>query len=184
MTTPLAVSLVTFVAALLTVLLQVAASAQITGTVDVTVHPTTEQVVLGESFEIDIDITNNGTGATPPLVIHIDITDPTSDSSVDPEDWTSTLSKTTGVIEAGQTHSVTWSLQPISPGTYSIYAVALSPGIDNSTISNIVTIEVADQRSLNPGGILPVALATPTIVGVILVFQTRRNRVGRSTIWR
>ncbi|MDH4076217.1 MAG: hypothetical protein OEW29_09800, partial [Acidimicrobiia bacterium] len=68
-----------------------------------------------------------------------------------------------------------WQLQPISPGTYSIYAVALSAGVDNTTVSNIATVDVADQRSLNPGGILPVAIAAPAITGGLLALQTRRR---------
>ena len=128
------------------------ATAQISEPVTVTVNPSSTDVVLGESFDITIDVANTGAEATPPLVIHVDITDPTSQRSVDPEDWTSTLSRTVGAVEAGRTDTLTWTLQPISPGTFSVYAVALSPGIDNSSISNIVDIDVADQRSLDPGG--------------------------------
>ena len=152
------------------------AAAQISDDVSLSVTPAVTEVVLGESFDVTIEVTNNGTERTPPLVIHIDITDPASASSVDPEDWTSTLTQIFGVVEPDQTGTVTWTLQPISPGAYSVYAVALSPGVDNSAISNIATVRVADQRSLNPGGILPVAIAAPTVIGALLAYRTRRYR--------
>lgn len=174
MTTRRAVALLLGLGVLL--LVPMAAGAQIGDAVTVAISPTDNPVVLGESFEVTIDVTNNGGEATPPLVIHIDITDPRAEGSVDPEDWTSTLSKAIGEVDAGATRTLTWRLQPISRGTFSLYAVALSPGVDNTTVSNIVTVDVADRRSLDPGGILPVAVAAPAITGGLLALQTRRRR--------
>lgn len=157
------------------VFLPVAATAQIDTGVTVAVDPASDEVVLGDSFEISVAVANTADAPTPPLAIHIDITDPASDGSVDPEDWTSTLTKSLGAVDPGTARTLTWTLQPISAGRYSIYAVALSSGGDDGALSNIATVTVDDQRSLDPGGILPVAIAMPSVIGGLLLFRLRRR---------
>ncbi len=148
-------------------------------TVTVIVDPPSSSVVLGEAIDLSVAVTNGGPAASPPLVVHIDITKPDQATSVDPEDWTSTLSKPIGVLEPGQTVVVDWNIQPISAGTFATYAVALAPGVDNIAASNVAEVRVADQRSLNPGGILPVAIGAPALVGGLLLAQMYFARRGR-----
>lgn len=155
-------------------------SARIADTISVVVDPAEQAVVLGESMDLRITVTNDGAEASPPLVVHIDITDPTDSASVDPEDWSPTLSKTIGVVGPSETATVDWTIQPISAGQFSLYAVALAPGADTVASSNILAVAVDDQRSLNPGGILPVAIAVPAMVGALLLIQTGTARRTRS----
>ena len=155
------------------------AGAQIDGAVTVIVEPRSASAVLGEHLDLAVQVTNNGSEPTPPLVIHLDITDPDNAGSVDPEDWTSTLTKPLGVLEAGQSRTVDWRIQPISGGSFATYAVALAPGVAELAGSNVVTVEVADRRSLNPDGILPVAIAVPALIGALLLAQTSLGRRRR-----
>jgi hypothetical protein len=156
-------------------------NAQVAGAVTLTIDPASASVVLGESQKLSIEVANTANEPSPPLVIHLDIADPEVSKSVDPEDWTSVLSKPIGVVEAGATRTVDWEVQPITSGTFMVYAVALASGVDDLAVSNVTTVEVVDQRSLNPGGILPVAITTPAIVGVLLATRLRRRRVTRET---
>lgn len=148
--------------------------------VTVTVEPATQSVILGDNIDIAVTVTNTGTQILSDLVIHIDVTDPAESTSVDPEDWTSTLSKPVGTLGPNESTTVTWTIQPISPGSFALYAVALAPGSDNVSASNILAIDVIDQRSLNPNGILPVAIGAPALVGGLLVTQLRLNGKTRS----
>lgn len=150
-----------------------AGAASLDDTVRVAIDPKTSSVVLGENLDLHVAVTNNGSAATPPLIIHLDITDPEQNTSVDPEDWTPTLSQPVGEVAPGETVLVSWRIQPISAGTFSTYAVALSPGVESVAASNVLEVRVADERSLNPGGILPVALGAPAFVGGLLLLQTR-----------
>lgn len=147
-------------------------AAQSPGELTVEIAPARKSVVLGESLDLTVTVTNTSDHASADLVVHLDITDPSSSSSVDPEDWTSTLTKPLGIVQAGATATVDWNIQPISPGTFSAYAVAISPASDAVVASNVLTVEVADQRSLDPGGILPVALGMPALVGALLLTRT------------
>lgn len=138
----------------------------------VTIDSSTDTVNLGENLDLTISVTNNGSGETPPIVVHLDITDLAGETSVDPEDWTPTLSKPIGPIDPGQTVEVTWKIQPISAGDpFSVYAVALAPGSETIVTSDVLSVTVIDQRTLNPGGILPVAIGAPLVVGGLLLAQ-------------
>jgi uncharacterized protein (DUF58 family) len=149
--------------------------------VEVTIAPTQSTVALGDTLEVTVRVANPLAATTPPLVVHLDITDPTASGSVDPEDWTSTLSQPTAEIAAGQSTTLTWELQPISPGQFSVYAVVLSAESDTLVPSTVLTVRVTEARSLNPGGILPVALGAPLVIGALLVGQTiRGRRVGHN----
>ena len=170
-------------ACLLTWTCLAASAAHAEGTVgDVTVRidPATASLELGESLDLQITVTNQGDKPSPPLVVHLDITDPDRSTSVDPEDWTSTLSKKVGVVAPGETAKVDWRIQPISGGTFATYAVVLSPGAVDLASSNVAQVDVAEQRSLDPGGILVAAAGTPAVVGALLLLQLRRSRRPRT----
>lgn len=147
---------------------------------DVVVEPGRSAVVLGEDLDLSVSVTNRGSEPARSLVVHLDITDPARSSSVDPEDWTPTLSHPVSSIGPGESVVLNWRLQPISPGTFAVYVVVLSPGAADLASSNVATVAVDDQRSLNPNGILPVALGAPVLVGGLLLGQIsyrRRSRV-------
>lgn len=144
--------------------------------VTVTIDPTQSSVVLGESVDLVVTVINSGDGATAPGAVHLDITDPTSSRSTDPEDWTSTLTRSIGRMDPGTTRTVSWTIQPISPGSYTTYAVVLSTGSETIVASNALRIDVEDERSLNPGGILPVAIGAPVFVGGLFVWQLTASR--------
>ncbi len=143
----------------------------------VEVTPARIDATLGDSFDIEITVTNAGAQPTVPLVAHIDITDPAQSTSVDPEDWTETLNQSLGVIPSGESRSVSWTLQPISPGTFSLYAVTLSGESEEVSASAATIIDVAFSQTLNPEGVLPVVLAGPLVIGALLFMVMRRARI-------
>ncbi|MEP6760160.1 MAG: hypothetical protein ABJA93_02200 [Sporichthyaceae bacterium] len=152
------------------------ASAKVAEDLTVVIEPGQASVVLGQNLDLKLTVTNTGSRATAPLVIHLDITDPSRSTSVDPEDWTSTLSKPIGVLAPDDTLTFDWNIQPISGGTFAVYAVALSSGAGTLSTSNLTTVKVQDKRSLNPSGILPVAVGVPCVVGALLLLQLRLTR--------
>ncbi len=140
------------------------------------IEPAQRSVVLGESLDLAVAVTNNASIPTEPLVVHLDVVDPTVSKSVDPEDWTPTLSTPIGSLAPGETATVHWTVQPVAGGVFSVYAVVLSPGSANTSVSNVMEVAVADRRSLNPSGILPVAVGAPAVVGGLLLLQRRGSR--------
>ena len=148
------------------------------GDVEVTISPSTVQTRVGDTAQIEVTVTNNGTDPTPALVAHIDITKPSRSGSVDPEDWTPTLSRGVGVLEPGYGTTLSWTLQPISGGRFSVYAVAISEANADVAVSSAIDFRVTEKRTLNPQGVLPVAIAAPLFVGALVVLRWRLR--GRS----
>lgn len=170
--------LTALVVALLASASALAAPASAESLVDVTVvvEPLDVSIDLGTSFDITVTMTNGTTRPVTGLVAHIDITALDSESSVDPEDWTSTLSRSVSPLEPGQSATLSWTLQPIAAGQFTVYAVGLAPEATDVSSSNVLVVNVADRRSLNPNGILPVSISLPVVVGGLLVTQQRRGR--------
>jgi hypothetical protein len=110
------------------------------------------------------------------LVLHLDILDPDSDRSVDPEDWTTTLTRGIAELSPGGSTEVPWTVQPISAGTFSAYAVVVRPAGAGLSASNVAEVVVEDQRSLNPGNILPLSIGAPLVIGGALLVQLRAGR--------
>ncbi|MEZ5098187.1 MAG: hypothetical protein R2731_20230, partial [Nocardioides sp.] len=52
------------------------------------VSPASSQLVLGGSVDLTVRVTNSGSTASAPMVLHLDVTDVAAPGSVDPEDWT------------------------------------------------------------------------------------------------
>ena len=70
--------------------------------ISVSVQPTAVSTEVGATTDLKIEVTNNGSAATADLVVHLDITNPSLEGSVDPEDWTTTLTQVIGTIPAGR----------------------------------------------------------------------------------
>lgn len=142
----------------------------------VVVSPIDVAVDLGESVAMQVTVKNNSAHDLADPTIHLDITNTDRDGSVDPEDWTPTLNQFPGSLAAGASVTVEWTIQPISPGTFTVFAVALPSDSSEVVVSNILRVDVTDQRSLNPQGILPVALMIPAGLGLLLADRHRRVR--------
>lgn len=167
------IALATIAAALTLVLLGPAAHAA--DDLDIQASPSIIDIDLGDLTNIELTITNNTENTISDAVAHIDIVDLSTDGSADAEDWSSTLNKPVPLIPPGESATLSWDIQPITPGTYSLYAVALDPNSTAVAVTDTVTINVTDKRSLNPNGILPVAIAIPTLVGLALATRHRRH---------
>jgi uncharacterized membrane protein len=147
--------------------------------VSVRVEPASATVDLGEDLVLHVTVSNAGNRPTPALVVHLDITDPSRSTSVDPEDWTSTLSRNVDPVPAGGSTTLDWRVQPIGGGAFLAYVVALEPGSTDLVTSNAVRVDVGHRRTLNPRGILAVAVGVPVLIGGLLLAQVRRSRRRR-----
>ena len=141
----------------------------------VSVEPASITTTLGSTEQIHVTVHNDTDTRIGPIAVHIDITDPRSETSVDPEDWTPVLTREVASLDPGEIEVLRWEIQPISSGSFSLYGVVLAPDAAELAASNVVTIDVEMTRTLNPEGVLPVAIGMPLIVGALLVANTRRH---------
>ena len=150
------------------------------GDVTVVVSPATASFDLGADIELTVAVTNNSDTEMTDLAVHIDITDPTKDGSVDPEDWVPTLTLPIRSLAPAETRVLQWRLKPIAGGQFSVYAVVLQAGSSELYASEAAVYSIASRRALNPQGILPAAIGMPVLIGAILLGRIRARR--RTTV--
>lgn len=146
------------------------------GDLTVVVSPAVASFDLGSDIELTVTVTNNSDKEMTDLAVHIDITDPTRDGSVDPEDWVSTLTLPIRSLAPAETRVLRWRLKPIAGGQFSVYAVVLQAGSSELYASEAAVYSIAERRALNPQGILPAAIGMPVLIGSILLGRMRARR--------
>jgi hypothetical protein len=124
---------------------------------------------LGSEFGFRTTITNRAATATPALIAHLNILSLRGDVYVDPEDWSTQRTQYLGTIPAGSSRTLAWKLKGVNGGSLAAY-VAILPQSNPSrapATSPAIPITVAERRTLNSGGILPLALGVPAFVGLL-----------------
>jgi hypothetical protein len=146
----------------------------------VTVDRTEISTGLGRSFGFRTTITNNAPSATPALVARLNILSLRGEVYVDPEDWSIQRTQFLGTIPAGGSRTLAWRLKAVNGGSLAAYVAVLpqsNPSRSPAT-SPTVRITVAERKTLNSRGILPLALGIPAAIGLLAggVRIARRRR--------
>lgn len=135
------------------------------------------ETTIGHHFTFTSAL-HNATGRTRPgTVAYLNIVSMDPSVYVDPEDWSSSRTRYLGDVGPGATVPVTWRVQAVNSGRFVIFVVVTSQrGSDEVVTSGAMRVTIANQRRLNPSGILPVALGVPTVAGALLVWTRRRRQ--------
>jgi hypothetical protein len=147
----------------------------------VTVSESEVSKLTGDSFTFTSTITNNGAQTTPPLIANLNFTSLDNSTYIDPEDWSPQRTMSVDPLESSASVTKTWKVNPILEGEVAAYIVIL-PNSETLTTQPLTTspaihIHVGAQRSLNPGGVLPVTLAVPGILAASFVgLRITRNK--------
>ena len=115
------------------------------------------------------------------LIAHLNILSLHSGTYVDPEDWSSNRTQYFHNIPAGGSRTTTWRLQAVNGGEFGVYVAVLpetGAGRPPQTTPTI-HLAVAERKTLNSGGILPLTLGIPALLG-IFTLGLRRRRGGSS----
>lgn len=134
---------------------------------------------LGEKFSFRSTITNDGSLPLSGQVAHLNVLSLVEGTYVDPEDWSSNRTRYLEPIPAGGSATITWQMQAVNDGEFGVYVAVLPesgeavPPVTAPTIH----LDVEAKRSLNPSGMVPVALGIPILLG-LLAFAVRLSRRG------
>ena len=167
-----------FVVASVGALLVPAATAAGTENVAVTVAPERIATKLGAKFSFTSTITNNGATDARGLIAHLNILSLRNGTYVDPEDWSSNRTRYLAPIAPGKSTSITWRMQAVNDGDFGIYVAVLSesgayvPPVTSPTIH----LGVAERKTLNAGGIVPLVLGIPAALGLLALGLRIRRR--------
>jgi hypothetical protein len=137
---------------------------------------------LGDSFGFHSTVTNAGSNALTGLVAHLNIVALSKGVYVDPEDWSSQRTRYLPDLSPGESTDVGWKVQAVNGGRFAVYVVVL-PGVgpasaaDPPTVSPALGVRVTEHKTINSGGVLPLALGVPALLGLMtLGLRVRRNR--------
>ena len=127
--------------------------------------------LTGRKFTFTSKISNKGSDVTPPLIANLNFVTLDDTTYIDPEDWSPQRTISIAPIQPGSSATRTWTVNPALKGDVAVYVVVLpdSPGLATASplvASPAIHVHVAQQRSLNPGGVLPVVLAVPAFLAV------------------
>jgi hypothetical protein len=140
-------------------------------------HVTTE---LGRSVVVRATVANRTPTASGALIAHLNVLSLRSGVEVDPEDWSTHRTRYLGELPAGASRTITWKVHAITTGRIALYvAVIPQAGVNRPPATGrTVQLEVAGRRTLNSGGILPLALGIPALLGLMtggIRFARRRR---------
>ncbi len=139
-------------------------------------------ISAGQKIAFNSIVTNNGTETSPPMHVSMNIIKIGSGEPVDPEDWSPERSQEVEPIAPGQSAEQAWSVQGILEGNYMVYVtvVPTPAGPDTTTQTTSSTgihlIVKPFANAQNPGGVVPIAIAIPTILTVVALLIRRRWR--------
>ena len=134
---------------------------------------------LGHKFVFHSTIRNNGTSSARGLVAHLNVVDLSGHTYVDPEDWSSHRTLYLAPIPAGSSTTVSWPMNAVNSGAIGVYVAVLprSGAPVRPVTGPTLRVRIQDRKTLNSGGILPLALGLPALLGLMaLGVRFRRGR--------
>lgn len=135
---------------------------------------------IGDKLHFDSTVVNSGGGALSGLVAHLDIVSLRNGVYVDPEDWSSERTQYLAPLGAGEQAKLSWSVEAVNSGNFAIYVVVVasrSPEAQPLAVSPALALNSTEQKTLNSGGVLPLVLGVPALLGLLtLSLRVRRRR--------
>ncbi len=147
------------------------------GAVSVELAPTTISIRIGERFGFTSTIRNDSDQPMTGLIAHLNVLSLDPGVYVDPEDWSANRTRYLGALAAHSATRIDWAGQAVNSGRFVIYvAITARQGSDAVTASNALRLAAAQRRTLDAGGILPLAAAVPATVLVLVGYAALRRR--------
>ena len=147
--------------------------------VSVSVNRARVSTQLGQKFVFRSTIENRGSTVASGLIAHLNVLSLRDGVYVDPEDWSSQRTRYLGAIAPGGSTTTTWRIHAVNAGSFGVYvAVLQESGRGRRPVTGpAIRLAVAERKTLNSGGIMPLALGVPAFLGLLTVaFRLRRRR--------
>jgi hypothetical protein len=148
----------------------------------ITIDGSYQLVKTGDKVEFNTVVTNNGSQASPALIVAMNIINlDAAGDVVDPEDWSPQRTQYMQSLAPGESLSQAWIVNTILEGDYMVYMVLVPAPAAAETTSHPVAssgihLTVSPFTRLNPGGVLPFAIGGPILLLAITYFVYRRRR--------
>jgi hypothetical protein len=137
---------------------------------------------LGHKFVFHSTIENHGTAPARDLLAHLNVVDLSGHTYVDPEDWSSQRTRYLHPIPPGGSTTLTWPLNAVNAGAVGIYVAVLprSGAPVPPATGPTIRVRIQDRKTLNSGGILPLAVGIPGALGLLALGVRSLRRRART----
>ena len=156
------------------------AAAGATSPVSVGIDRTRISTELGRTFTFHTTIANHGRAPAAGLIAHLNVLSLRNGVYVDPEDWSSNRTRYLPPIPARGRVTLGWRLQAVNSGSIGVYVALLSKsGVARPPITGpAVHVVIAERRTLDAGGVLPLVLGVPAFLGALSLGVRARRRAS------
>jgi hypothetical protein len=169
--------LVTSITAALLLAQAATALAQDAGGVEVQIDHPRISTELGGKFTFTSTVVNPGTTPADGLIAHLNILSIRPGVYVDPEDWASQRTRYLRPIPPGDALPVTWHVQAVNTGSFGVYVAVLSKRSASPPVTGpTLELTVAERDTLGSGGIVPLVVGVPALLGLLAVVLRLRGR--------
>jgi hypothetical protein len=132
---------------------------------------------IGGSFHVGTTVENTARAPVSGLVAHLDVVSLDPDVTVDPEDWSPERTRYLPPLAAGRRARIGWEVKAVDGGRFTAYVVVLVGR--RTTVGPGLDVRVARHRTLDPAGVVPLAVGLPGVLGLALLsLRLRRRRRG------
>ena len=135
---------------------------------------------LGHSFVFDSTIANHGDAPAAGRIAHLNVLSLRPGVYVDPEDWSSHRTRYLAPIRPHGSITLGWRVKAVNAGSIGVYVAVLpaSGAPIRPPTGPLVKVSITDRKSLNTGGIAPLALGMPLALVALLVLVRLRRRAA------
>ena len=121
-------------------------------------------------------------GMAPALIVHLNVLSRDPSVYVDPEDWSSARTRYL-TVPTGGIANLRWTLRAVNSGSFVVYVAVMSQdGSGPIAVSGPLRVHLAERRTLDPGGALPLTVGVPAALAALLVGRSlaarRRRRIA------
>jgi hypothetical protein len=165
-------------AALLVAVLLPTGSRAATGGITVSVDRARVTTGIGQTFVFRSTIANPGPRPAVGLIAHLNVLSLHDGVYVDPEDWSSRRTHYLPPIPPGGSTTTTWHLEAVNSGSFGVFVAVLpeSGAPQPPATGPTIRVDIAQRQTLNSGGILPLALGIPALLGLLSLGLRLRRR--------
>jgi hypothetical protein len=154
-----------------------ASAATVGDEVSVTLDRPKVETRLGQEFGFTSVVRNEIDRPLTGLIAHLNVLSTDPDVYVDPEDWSSERTQFLAPLGPGESVQLPWRVKAVNSGELVAYvAVTSSEGSQPVVASAPLRLTVTEKRTINAGGVLPVALGMPVAAAVLMGVAARRRR--------
>ena len=123
---------------------------------------------IGRDFTFTTPVANRAPAPTEPLVAHLNVLSLRPGVYVDPEDWSSRRTVFIGSIPARSRRTIRWKVKAVNSGDIGIYVAVLPQSGETPPVTSpTIHVGIAQRRTLNSGGIVPLAAGIPAALAAL-----------------